>query len=129
MSCNDTTYRVSVVQGASLSIDVVVKDADGALVDLTGASAYFTTRRRIDDVVRTIYKRSLLAGGSAAEIDVLDQVTYPGTYRILLVPDDTRTVRPDRYVWDTWIQLATGELYPTVTAAPFQITPAITRFL
>lgn len=129
MSCSSIAgYEVAVAQGATFYIKVVVK-RDGLPVDLTGARAYFTVRHRIDDVAPILLKRSTGAGGSDAEIELLDQTTYPGQYGIKGLASDTKNLRYDKmYLWDTWIVLPNGDTGQVIGPAPFAVTPSITRF-
>ena len=130
MTCSATeTNKITLAQGASRTITVVCKDEDGNLVNLDGASIYMTARHRTNDTSAVIYKRNTAAGGSDAEIEILDQSTYLGYYRIKLVPTDTRLLRVDRdYVWDSWVVLASGAYYQAIPRDSLVLLASVTRF-
>jgi hypothetical protein len=123
----NTRYTVTMRVGESFAIYVTVKDRDGALVDLTSAKAYLTAREAIDDADTTILKRTANAGGESGEVDILDQTTYKGQYRVNLVPADTEDLpHGATYVYDSWVVLSTGERLVTIPAAPFVLEPRVT---
>lgn len=131
MTCAAPTVPriIMLTQGETLDVAFTVSDPRGGLLDLSGASIYLTVKARLDDSGAVIVKRSALAGGSIAEIEPLDQVTYRGQFLVHFGFVDTATlVFRVSYVYDVWVVLPTGEHYCVCAASPFKITPTISRF-
>jgi hypothetical protein len=132
MSCEDTSTegkKISIARGESRTITFTVRDRNNALVDLTGASVYFTVRNRIEDAANVIAKKNAAAGGDNAQAILLNQTTSKGKFNVFVLHEDTMNLDPEaRYVYDAWLMMPVANYYQIVEAAEFDITPAITRF-
>jgi hypothetical protein len=131
LSCSTATnsrYRLTVARGSKRTILVTVRDELGNLVNLDGARLYFTVRHRTEDIATVIVKKSTLAGGSDAQIEILDQTTYRGQCRVKLLGSDTANLRPDLAYWyDMFVTLAADGPYEIIPRSEFAITATITR--
>lgn len=133
MTCSTAAtdkYKLTVAQGSKFTLALTVRDEDGALLDLTGASVWFTVRHRTGDTAHVILKRSLAAGGSDAEVEILNQTTSKGQARVKLVTSDTNNLKPDAsYVYDVFVTLTGGDgPYQVIPRSTFDILPSVTRF-
>lgn len=124
-TCSSTT-ELAVTQGESATFEITVRDENKVLIDLTGSKIWFGVKHKLLDVPYAILKRNTAAGGSDAEILILDQLVpaTKGKARIFLVPDDTSSLAIDcalQYVCDLWIELSTGKQYQVLGVVPFKI--------
>ena len=120
----------SVPQGASRQFRCTVR-VDGLLLDLTGAKLYFTVKPRLGDVAYVLMKRSSLAGGSDAEIEILTPQTgagaVTGQFKLKLAPGDTTPLSWDAaFVCDLWVVTAAGDHYQVVAPGGFAVLPTVT---
>jgi hypothetical protein len=111
---------VTVHRGASKTLNLTVKDADGNPVDLTGATLYFTVKRKETDASCIIQKIS----SDVAQIEIASPATQ-GTAQIFLQPSDTNK-DPGKYRFDVWVVLASGARYVVVKPSVFEIVPGVT---
>lgn len=120
-----TTYQMG--RGESRTYTITVTSAAGALVDLTDAEIFFVVRDISGDVV--FQKRSLLAGGSADEIEIPDQAADSaallGQCYLNLTATDTDLEQAARWA-DCWIQTSASppEQIKVDEHSPFFITGA-----
>lgn len=121
--------QLNVPKGSSKTFELTVKDGDGVRVDITGAKLWFCVREKPGCPV-LIEKKNDLAGGSIAEIEVTDAVN--GEARIYLSPSDTdkAPATPElleirQYLYDIWIELASGKRYQVVAPSILQLTKRI----
>jgi hypothetical protein len=121
--------KLTVAQGGKLNVLITVRDVDGELVDLTGASVWFTVRHRTLDTAHVILKRSTLAGGDSSQIEILDQIATPGQLRIKLLATDTKNLQfTPTYVYDVFVTLAGDDgPYQVIPRSEFDILPSVTR--
>lgn len=114
------SVSISIVQGSSKTLELCVVDEDGNPVDLTGATIYFCVAQ-CDGADPVIEKSSAVL----TEIEILDQVTYTGKARIYLDPADTATLDPGDYLFDVWVELASGKRYPVISRGTLTIINSI----
>jgi len=128
-AAHSTTSTITVTRGENRTIRVTVRDAAKALVNITGAKAWFTVKERIESVTPLIRKRNLAAGG--ADVQIL--ITLPqtdadktGKFEIYLLPADFECLKYGvMYICDAWIELA-GKRYQVIKKRPFVIDGAVT---
>lgn len=129
MSCDTdpvvVEIKLSVTQGEDRAIPFFVVDAAGA-VDLTGATVYFTVRKKAGDSnLPLIYKTSALP----AEILItVPQATQANKDRatIFLLPADTNPLPPADYVFDVWVKLASGKKRQAIPTSKFTVANGVT---
>lgn len=111
---------VSVIRGSSKTLELTVTDDTDKVVDLTGATLYFSVKTLIEDSHPLFQKRST----NVSEIEI----TKPrdGVARIYLSPADTQTLDPKEYVFDVWVVLASGKRYPVIEPSVFVVRPGVT---
>jgi hypothetical protein len=87
---------------------------------LTGATLYFQVRSRPQDTETLISKSSVVSG----EITITDSDN--GIVTIHLVPDDTKYLAADAYVFDVWIKLTGNQRYPIIEVSEFTVKQPVT---
>ena len=112
---------ISIYQGASRTLALTVLDAGGDAVDLTGATAYMTVKKLLSDSTALVRKAST----DVAQASIV--TPRAGKVEFYLVPADTKTLDAGRYVFDMWVQLASGSRYAVVTTSTFEVRGAVTR--
>ena len=133
MTCSTTAVTgIFIVRGESKTYEVVVRERDKAksLVDLTGAKAWMTVKRRIEDATPLILKRNAAAGGDITQAEILmpqSLVANKGRLRFNFSPSDTATLLDGAdYVCDVWVELASGKRKPVIKKRPFTVGAAVT---
>lgn len=91
--------------------------------DLTGATVYFTVKRRVGDATAIIAKTS----ATVTEIEILVPET-DGKAKIFLSPSDTNAMSPGNYVYDVWVELVSGKRYPVIEPSAFVLKDSVTVF-
>ncbi len=106
--------RITMFTRDDRTLSLTVNDSDGAPVDLTSASLWFTVKARTADLdsEAILQKRNTAAGGSDLQIKVI--VALDGTAEIYIVPEDTNEVDPATYVWDVQVKLANDKTYTVI---------------
>lgn len=111
---------VSIIRGTSKTMKLTVKDGRGALVNLTGATIYFTVKKHEKDEHALIQKIST---------NIL-QVEIPnpsdGVANIYLLPSDTTPLCAGRYKFDVWVVLSSGERFVVVPPSVFEVQSGVT---
>ena len=92
---------IEIHAGASAEVDVVLTDADGSPVDISGARVTFEVRHRASRV-RAFVRRNALAGGAAE--DVVQPIPGGGGFgsnsaRVNVQPTDTKSPSTYEYVF------------------------------
>lgn len=114
---------ISIIRGQDKTFLVTVTDENGA-VDLTGATAYATVKRSTKVDERDIIKK---VSTDIAQIEILLQSgTTKGQYKIKFVPADTKPLEIKDYVFDSWVQLASGKRFPTIKPSKFKVEATVT---
>lgn len=111
---------IEVTQGQNRTVTLVVRDQNGALLNLTGSAIYLTVR---EDIGGQIWIAKSTASGS--QIAILDQVTHKGEANVYFAPVDTAALDPKNYLFDAWV-VRSGESFPIVPVTVFQVNPRIT---
>ncbi len=113
---------IEVFKGQSKTWLLSVKeDPGGGPADLTGAKLYFTVRKTLDAVAAVIEKTSDVI----TEIEILAP-EIDGQARVFLSPSDTNNLTIGDYVYDMWLELASGRRYPIIDPSPFIIKQPVT---
>jgi hypothetical protein len=116
---------LKIVRGVTKTIELTVRDEDGALVNLTGATVHLRMKLDINDDDPAFAKSS----AEPAEASVLDQDLFKGKARFFLVPADTADIDPspmqaNPYVYDSWVVLVGDArhavIVPSQLARPHQ---------
>lgn len=112
--------EIEIIAGSSKTLEVSVVDKDGVVVDLTGATAYFTVKQSVEDVDALIAKAST----TPAQITITDAPN--GKFRVFLSPSDTASMDVGQYICDMWVVLTTGKRYPIISPSVFEVKPRVT---
>lgn len=99
-----------------------VKDADGVVFDLTGASITFTVRET-ELGAESFKRQNLAAGGDATEIEDSDLAN--GEFKVHIIPTNTSGLTPGKFFYDIEITTSTSKVY-TVSKGTFEIIQDIT---
>jgi hypothetical protein len=111
---------ITIYRGSSKTYLLTVTDEDGEIQNLTGASIYFTVKCDVKDSLAKIQKSS----AQATEIEI--HAPTEGKAKIYLGPTDTQNMDPGKYVFDVWVQLASGKRYPVIKPSTFKVEHAVT---
>lgn len=114
------TNAFKVIRGSTKSFNMITKDEDGNVLDLTGGRVLFTVKRDIEDPTPLIQKDSRVTGQIV--------ITNPraGSVAIKLVPADTAKLDPRLYLFDVWVVLADGSRYPVVPPSELEVVQSVT---
>lgn len=112
---------VEIVRGSSKTLKLKVTDGDGNIVNLTGATVYFTVKKSVKDEHALISKSS----SNISEIEVANPTD--GTALIYLIPQDTSSLGITNYTFDVWVVLASGERFVVVQPSVFKVTAGVTN--
>ena len=103
-----TTTVLNCTRGDTAAWDVAVTDQAGAVVNLTGATSYFTIRDEAA-LAQTADADAALQVSSAAGITYTTAAS--GLMRITLSKTQTRTLAVRSYVWDLQITDASANVF------------------
>ena len=125
-----SSNSIEMSQGESRDLDLwvvnEVTNIDGVSydepVDLTGATVYFSVRRKTESPHVLIRKYS----GDVLAIEMIAPSSC-GMAVIHLFSDDTKHMRPGEYVFDVWVLFSTGKQVPVIEPTEFIIKGAVTR--
>jgi len=119
----DTANGISVYKGASKLLLLTVVAADGTPVSINGAKLWFTVKRAIQDPLPVFQKQST----NPAEIAIV--APDVGKAEISILPSDTQAITAGLYVFDVWIELASGDRYVLIPPSDFKVERTVTTFL
>jgi hypothetical protein len=110
---------ISIIRGSSKTLKLTVTDENDAVVNLTGATIYFSVKVGERDP-QPLFQKSSLNPAQA-------EITTPreGVALIYLQPSDTQSLDPHEYVFDVWTVLANGKRYPVVKPSVFEVKPGV----
>lgn len=111
---------VTVIQGTSKTLSLTVKDGNGDVVNLTGATVYFTVKKSLqerDPVIQKISTDSL-------QIEIPNPTD--GTAKIFIIPEDTSVLATCRYKYDVLVELSSGDRFVVVGPSVFEVKPGVT---
>lgn len=100
------------VRGETIGLRCTVRDQDGQLVNLTGATAY--ARVRPDPKAAPVISKSSPSTGIAIATQT---GATRGQFTISIAAADTASLPVGDYVWDAWVVLATGERFAVVATS------------
>lgn len=96
-----TSNKINMTIGDNETFEAEITDENDNPIPLTSTKIWFTVRKHYTDEDFYIQKKNTLAGGGDDEIKVTDEAN--GICEIYLVPDDTKDMYPDVYVYDIQI--------------------------
>ena len=99
-----TTNKFDMVIGDNETLEVEITDEDDVAIPLASTKIWFTIRKNYTDEDFIVQKKNSLAGGDDTEIKITDG--SGGVCEIYLVPDDTKGLLADFYVYDVQISNA-----------------------
>ena len=112
---------LTVIRGASKTLELTVKDPDDSPIDLTGSRVVFTAKASITDTLPLIQKDS---DKGITEVEIINPTA--GLARIYLSYLDTGSLDPGLYEFDVWVHLASGKRYPVIGPCELEVHPAVT---
>ena len=116
-----TTKVLQCVRGQTLPLIFTVRDYQGALLDLTGASAFVTVRT---DALATVTTIALTAGSGTIISNQTAELR--GQFTAVITPAQTQDLEVGDYIWDAWIVTAANEKYPVVAPSTFTLIHEVT---
>lgn len=120
-----TKQDIGLMRGDSGIWEGHVYDVNDAVVNITNAEIRFMVKAKStwDDSRASITKRNTAAGGSDAQIKVIDGIN--GVYELYIEPQDTVSLKPGIYYYD--VQVNVSDLVSTPTYGKFELVGDITR--
>jgi hypothetical protein len=115
------TKELRKVRGTTIKLTITVRDQDGALVDLTGATAHL--RVRTDLKSTAIIQKSSPASGIV--LSAQSGATL-GQFVATISHSDTAALEPGDYHWDSWIVTAAGERYAVIGPSKLTLLHEVT---
>ena len=115
-----TENSIEMYKGTSKTFVLSVVDENNVIVDLTGATIYFTVKDGIGEVNPLVQKKS----SNALEIDIFDP--RGGKAKIYLSPSDTQALALKPRVFDVWVVLSSGKRYVVIPPSDFVLKPPVT---
>ena len=109
----------TIAQAQDLILLLIVTNQCGDPVNLTGCTLFFAAKDCFNDQFPVIFKSS----DDSLEIDLFDPAH--GKAFIHLLPADTRTLTPGKWLYDVWLKLPSGETFPIILNAAFTIVRSI----
>ena len=120
---NKSANTIEIYRGQSKTFEVTIVDDSGNPADLLGATLYFSVKRDLYDQTPIIRKTT----ATSLEAEILIPTTQ-GKARFYLVPTDTIVSDVGKYIFDIWVRLASGRVYPVVEPSEFNIKAGVTVF-
>lgn len=106
-----TTENISIIRGDTNRFEIsVTSDLDGSVVDLTGASVWFTLKKSRDDTDENkIFQKTVGAG-------VLIADPAGGVVRVTIEASDSVSLSPLRlYAYDLQVKTATNDIFTPIS--------------
>lgn len=102
-----TNHKISMFRGDNEYRKYTIKDkTTGLALDIASSKIIFTVR--VSDTDELLFQRkSVLAGGSDSEIEILTPTTN-GQFRLKIEPINTVNITPGSYVFDIQITFSDG---------------------
>lgn len=117
---------VQMVRGARRQFTITVRDQNNALVDLTGATPYFTVAKKLDATTTEI---DLNGTGDPTQCFLLTQAGATlGQYRVILLPADTNSLKSQLYRYDSWVEFSATDRQPVICDEDFDLKGSVTQF-
>ncbi len=117
---------VQIVRGARREFTITVRDQNQALVDLTGATVYFTVAKKLDPTTTEIDLNSV---DEPAQCFLLTQSGATlGQYRVILLPSDTNAMKSQLYRYDSWVEFSASDRQPALCDEDFELKGSVTQF-
>jgi hypothetical protein len=112
---------ISMYRGTSKILSLTVTDSSGDPYDLTGATIWFSLKKKVSDSVPLIQKRS----DNPAQAAITS--AKGGLAEVYLIPSDTYDLDVRDYVFDVWVVTVGGDRYLVVGPATFTLEYTVTR--
>ena len=112
---------LTLVRGATKTIELTVLDDAGEAFDLTSAELWFTVKKFISDETFVIQKRST----NVTEIAITS--ACEGKASIYLLPVDTFNLAVREYTFDIWVVTSLGARYLVVGPSTLDLQDSVTR--
>jgi hypothetical protein len=115
------THNIRAVRGTTIRLTCMVRNEDGAQVDLTGATVHL--RVRPDLKAAAIIQKSSPASGI-----VLSTQTgaTKGQYVATILHSDTAALATGDYAWDSWVVTAGGDRFAVVAPSTLTLLAEVT---
>ena len=122
MSCGALRQDLSMTKGSSKTLRLTVYGEDGELLNLTGATLYFTVKN--STLVTTLFAK---VSSNPAQIEILTQSGLTlGQADVKVVPSDTSASAAATYTYDAWAVLSSGKRYQIIPNSSFVLTSPVT---
>lgn len=119
---NQPENALEILRGSTKTLRLSVQDSEGEAVDLTGATVYFTVKKKIGDSLPLFQKIST----NLTQAEIYD--AKGGIAKIYLYPADTQQRCPGDYYFDIWVVTSTGKQFAVVPPSKFTIEASVTEF-
>ena len=113
---------VSVIRGTSKTLVLTVKDKNKEPVDLTGATIYFSVKKKETDTGNPLIQK---VSTDSVQIEVPNPTD--GIAKIYLQPSDTQNLDITQYKFDVWMVSSIGKRFVVVKPSIFNVEAGITR--
>jgi hypothetical protein len=117
-----SNQRLEVVRGDTRRYQVTVTDDAGLPVDLSGASIYFTVRKKYSsssDDTDAVFQKSVGNGISISDAS-------SGSIAIVIAPTDTRALPASLFLYDLQVNTGAGDVI-TAALGEFAVKADVTR--
>lgn len=111
--------NVEIYRGDNRTFKIIAKDADGAVVNITGATAIFSVKKKLIDAAYIFQKTT----ANPAQISITEPTD--GELEVYILPADTQEETPGDYEYDC--QLTTSGNVYTIVIGRFKIHSEVTR--
>jgi hypothetical protein len=113
-------HPIAIARGSDRELLLIVQDAAGKTVDLTGATLTLTAKARLGATAALITKIS----SDVAQIDIFDPTG--GRAHLFFVPADTDALPANDYPYDIWLTVLDGEKYQIVPVSVLTVEQPVT---
>ena len=119
----ENTIQLKLKRGESKTLRLTITDASGTVVDLTGARVKMTVVEA-DTTSNVLFTKDSDVGVSEVEI----ATPTSGVADIFIEPSDTSGVTLYKFLYDIWVELASGKRYAVVCPSKLFISETYTTF-
>ena len=104
-------------RGDGREYNLVFTDSNGGAIDISGWKVYFTMKKDYkDDDTKAVIKK-----------DITTHSLEKGKTTIILLPADTKDIKPDNYCYDIQVKRGTEDSILTVISGMINIKADVTR--
>lgn len=119
----ENKIQLKLKRGESKTLRLTITDASGTVVDLTGARVKMTVVEA-DTTSNVLFTKDSDVGVSEVEI----ATPTSGVADIFIEPSDTSGVTLYKFLYDIWVELASGKRYAVVCPSKLFISETYTTF-